>query len=196
MGYAALAPDLYDGRGPMPICVYRAMRSLSSGKGSAFADLDAARAYLAARPEVDASRVGVIGFCMGGGFALLYAARGPVGAVAAFYGAVPEDRAALQGSCPVIAGYGGRDKVFAKHAERLERHLTALDVPHDVRVYPEAGHSYLSDHHGVFATLSGWGPLKVGFNPDAAEDSWRRVGVFFAEHLGWAALPANRGRDS
>ncbi len=104
MGYAALAPDLYDGRGPMPLCVYCAMRSLNSGSGSAFADLDAARGYLAARPEVDGSRVGVIGFCMGGGFALLYAARAPVGAVAAFYGSVPETPDALEGTCPWSQG--------------------------------------------------------------------------------------------
>lgn len=184
MGYVALAPDLYDGRGPMPICIIRAMRSLTRGTGLAFDDLDAAREYLAGRPEVDHSRIGVIGFCMGGGFALLYAARAPVGAAAAFYGAVPETAEALEGTCPVVAGYGGRDRVFGKLADRLESHLTALDVPHDVRVYPDAGHSYMSDHHGVLATLNAWGPMRIGYNPAAAEDSWRRVAAFFEEHLG------------
>jgi carboxymethylenebutenolidase len=53
-----------------------------------------------------------------------------------------------------------------------------------VRVYPDAGHSYMSDHKGLLARVSSWGPMKVGYNPDAAEDSWRRVEAFFGEHLG------------
>jgi carboxymethylenebutenolidase len=166
MGYAAIAADLFDGRGPMPICIFRTIGQLNDGDGPAFADLDATREYLAARPEVDGSRIGVIGFCMGGGFAL------------------PNEAERLTGVCPVVAGYGGRDRVFGKQADRLEQHLTALRVPHDVRVYPDAGHSYMSDHKGLLARVSSWGPMKVGYNPDAAEDSWRRVEAFFGEHLG------------
>lgn len=41
----------------------------------------------------------------------------------------------------------------------------------------------MSDHHGVMARFSSWGPMRVGFNPVAAEDSWRRVESFFGEHL-------------
>jgi carboxymethylenebutenolidase len=164
----------------------RAMQDLGRGRDAAFDDLEAARGYLAARPEVDSGRLGVIGFCMGGGFALLMAARAPLGAAAVFYGAVPEDPARLEGVCPVVAGYGGKDRILGeKQAERLEDHLTALGVPHDVRVYPDAGHSYMSDHKGLLATLNAWGPMKLGFNPAAAEDSWQRVDAFFGEHLGW-----------
>ena len=184
MGYAAIAADLFDGRGPMPICIFRTIGQLNDGDGPAFADLDATREYLAARPEVDGSRIGVIGFCMGGGFALLYAARAPVGAAAVFYGAVPNEAERLTGVCPVVAGYGGRDRVFGKEADRLEQHLTELEVSHDIRLYPDAGHSYMSDHKGLLARVSSWGPMKVGYNPDAAEDSWRRVEAFFGEHLG------------
>ncbi len=184
MGYVALAPDLYSTRGPKPFCVLRTMRGLGNGDGPVFADLDACRAWLAARPEVDASRVGVIGFCLGGGIATLYAARGEVGAAAVFYGSVPKDRSDLDGSCPIVAGYGGRDRFVGKHGARLERHLEALGVPHDITTYPGAGHSYMSDHSGLMARVNAWGPMKVGFNPEAAEDSWRRVQAFFAEHLG------------
>jgi carboxymethylenebutenolidase len=184
MGYVALAPDLYDGRGPMPICIYRAFKSLNAGKGPAFEDLDAARGYLAARAEVNPSRVGVIGFCMGGGFALLYAARGPVGAAAVFYGAVPEKAEDLEGACPVVAGYGGRDRLFGKHAERLDRQLTDLNVPHDVRVYPDAGHSFMSDHKGVIATASAWGSDEGRVQPGRRRGLVAPVEAFFAEHLG------------
>ena len=184
MGYVALAPDLYSTRGPMPLCVVRTVRGLGSGEGPVFADLEACRAWLVARPEVDASRIGVAGFCLGGGIALLFAVRAEVGAAAVFYGSVPKRSAEMEGVCPVVAGYGGRDRVFGRQGRTLDSHLEALGVAHDVITYPEAGHSFLSDHHGVLAKLSSWGPMKVGFKAAAAEDSWRRVEAFFGEHLG------------
>ncbi|GBD22753.1 Carboxymethylenebutenolidase [bacterium HR29] len=183
MGYVALAPDLYSGRGPKPFCVLRAMRDLRAGRGQAFDDLDAARSWLAALPQTDPSRIGVIGFCMGGGFALLYAVRAPVGAAAVFYGAVPDDAGDLAGICPVVASYGGRDRVFRPHGERLARYLRQLGVDHDVKVYPEAGHSFMSDHRGLAVRLLAAGPMRIGYDPAAAEDAWQRVSAFFARHL-------------
>ncbi|MCO5202067.1 MAG: dienelactone hydrolase family protein [Chloroflexi bacterium] len=183
-GYVAVAPDLYSILGRQPLCVVRAMQSLRRNDGPAFEGLEAARVWLAARPDVDASRIGVIGFCMGGGFALLFAARAPLGAAAVFYGDVPKDETPLEASCPVVAGYGGRDAVFGRFAARLEDHLNVLGVENDIKLYPDAGHSYMSEHTGLMAKLASWGPMKVGFDPAAAEDSWRRVETFFAEHLG------------
>ncbi|GAB4323930.1 MAG: dienelactone hydrolase family protein [Dehalococcoidia bacterium] len=184
MGYAALAPDLLEGRGPKPICIVRLMRELGRGRGLAFDDLDACSAYLAERPEVDRSRIGVAGFCMGGGFALLYAARAPVGAAAVFYGAVPKDEQELEDVCPVVGGYGERDRTFARQGRRLVEILERRGVPHDVAFYPEAGHSYMSEHRGVLPKIASWGPMKIGFNALAAEDSWARIERFFGEHLG------------
>jgi carboxymethylenebutenolidase len=184
LGWVALAPDLYDTAGPRVVCVARALMALRRADGPAFADLEAARAWLASRPEVDAARTGVVGFCMGGGFALLYAVRAPLGVAGVFYGDVPRTADALRGICPVVAGYGGRDRLFAAQGERLERHLAALGVPHDVRVYPDAGHSFMSRHEGLLATLAAWGPMKVGWNAVAEADSWSRLEAFFREHLG------------
>src|SRR5580692_3717752 len=84
LGYAALAPDLYDGYGMRLICIAQTMRALRAGRGRPFDDLDAARAFLQKQPGVDGSRVGAIGFCLGGGFALLYAIRAPLEATAVF----------------------------------------------------------------------------------------------------------------
>ncbi len=68
-------------------------------------------------------------------------------------------------------------------ARRLEDQLNVLGVESDIKTYPAAGHSYMSEHTGLMAKLSSWGPMKVGFNTEAAEDSWRRVDAFFAKHL-------------
>lgn len=186
LGYVVLAPDLYSAQGgPRPLCIARTMRALSSGDGGqAVADLEAARRWLAAREDVIPDRVGVIGFCMGGGFALLFAARSPLSVAGVFYGAVPREPAALEGICPVVAGYGAEDRVFAEQPGRLEQAMESIGVRHDVKVYEGAGHSFMN-RHGRFATaLMSRGPMRVGYNAEAAEDSWRRVEAFFAEHLG------------
>jgi carboxymethylenebutenolidase len=188
LGYVALAPDLFDTGGLRILCIARTMMTLRRREGPAFADLEAARLWLAKRPEVDAARTGVVGFCMGGGFALLYAMRAsrsaPLGAAGVFYGEVPKTAEELRGVCPVLGGYGGRDRIFAPQGKRLAAHLAALDVPHDVRIYPDAGHSYMSPHTGAMATFGAWGPMRVGFNAAAERDSWARMAEFFARHLG------------
>ena len=184
LGYVAFAPDLYDAGGARLLCIARTMLALRRKDGPAFADLEAARAWLATRPEVDARRTGVVGFCMGGGFALLYAVRAPLGAAATFYGDVPTTAVELRGVCPVIGSYGERDRFFAPQGRRLEEHLKQLGVPHDVRIYPDAGHSFMSRHTGLFARLSAHGPMAVGFNAEAEGDSWARMEAFFRTHLG------------
>jgi carboxymethylenebutenolidase len=183
-GYVALAPDLFF-RGGKLRCAMRAMRDLRAGQGTSVRDADAAREWIAARDDVDASRIGVAGFCFGGGFALLYAVKAPVGATAPFYGAVPKETARLEGICPVVASFGGRDRPLAKHGPRLENHLRKLGVPHDVKVYEDAGHSFMSQFvPGPFMRAIGSkGPMKAGYVEEAAEDAWKRVLSFFSQHL-------------
>jgi carboxymethylenebutenolidase len=189
-GYLALAPDLYSTRGRAPLCVLRTMRGLKGGHGAVFEDLAACRSWVGARAEADPERVGVIGFCMGGGIALLMAATSGIQAAGVFYGEVPRQAAALAESCPVVGGFGARDRFFGKNGRRLGGQLKELGIEHDVETYPDAGHSYLSDHTGFFARLNAVGPMHVGFNPTAAEDSWRRVDAFFERHLRTDEIPA------
>ena len=184
LGYVALAPDLFDTGGPRAICVLRTMLAVRRREGAAFADLEAARNWLVGRPDVDPTRTGVVGFCLGGGFALLYALKAPVKVTGVFYGETPKTADELRGVCPVLAGYGGRDRIFAAQGQRLEQHLKTLGVAHDVRVYDDAGHSFMSQHTGLMATLGAWGPMKVGFNAAAEADSWARIERFFRAHLG------------
>ncbi|HWQ23909.1 MAG TPA: nitroreductase/quinone reductase family protein [Gaiellaceae bacterium] len=137
-GYVALAPELY-GPGRRRACVARAVRDLRGGGELGLGRASEAFRELCRRPEVDAGRVGAIGFCLGGGFALLLGAREPAGAVSVNYGRVPERSEELEGICPVVGSYGGRDRQLLPHAERLERLLSERHVPHDVKLYPEAG---------------------------------------------------------
>jgi carboxymethylenebutenolidase len=184
-GYAAIAPDLYDRSGARPICIAKTFMTLRDGRGPAFDDIEAARTYLAGRPEVDGTRLGITGFCLGGGFALLSAVRGPYRASAPYYGEVPKRAAELEGICPVVAGFGGRDAQFAPKGRLLERHLTTLGVPHDVKIYPDAGHSYMSPHEPtLLLRLARALPIHAEYSEAAAEDSWRRMLAFFREHLG------------
>lgn len=184
-GYAALAPDLYS-HGRRIVCLSRVIVDMvSGGVAREVADIHAARGALAARPEVDAERIAVAGFCQGGGFALVAGAQPGFSAAAVNYGMVPADRSQLDGLCPVVASYGAKDRIVGrKMAERLDGHLTALGVPHDVKTYDGAGHSFFSQVDG----WQGWlakvpTPMAVGYDEQAAQDGWRRMLAFFEEHV-------------
>jgi carboxymethylenebutenolidase len=180
-GYLAFAPDLYSGRGLR--CVVATLQASRSGQGQAYQEIEAARQWLAAREDCT-GRIGIIGFCMGGGFALLCAPRYEFAAASVNYGEVPADAVArLRGACPIVASYGGRDRSLPGRAQRLERALSELGVPHDVKEYPQAGHSFMNRINT--GPLLGQAVALVGFNyhHPSAEDSWRRILEFFDRHL-------------
>ena len=182
-GYVVLMPNLYS-RGGMRKCLTATFKALSAGKGQAFADIETAKALLTARPDVT-DKVGVIGFCMGGGFALLLANRG-YDAANSNYGMLPKDLdEALSGACPILGNYGGKDGQLKDAKTKLDATLTRLEVAHDIKLYPESGHAFMNPEQGggpVFGTL-----LKITGakpNPDDAKDAWLRIEAFFKEHLG------------
>jgi carboxymethylenebutenolidase len=190
-GYLALAPDFF-AWGSRVACMRAALRELTTGSGRMFDDLDAARAWVAGRDDCS-GQVGVIGFCVGGGFALLAAPRPGFGAASVNYGRVPDDaEGVLAGACPVIASYGGRDRTLRGHPERLDRALTALSVEHDVKVYPEAGHSFLNRHGGAMGFVLGK-VLGAGYHGPSAEDAWERILGFFDAHLCAGAQAQSEG---
>jgi carboxymethylenebutenolidase len=182
MGYLTLALDLYSDGGPR--CVAATIKALASNSGRPFADIEAAQEWVRARPDCT-GKVGVIGFCMGGAFALLSGPRG-FDAASVNYGPLPRRlEQAVAGSCPVVANYGRRDVANIGAARKLERTFERAGVEHDVKEYPDAGHSFLNDSMTGPRVLR---PLLwvTGFKPDAvtAEDAWTRIDAFFAEHLG------------
>jgi len=179
-GYLALAPDLNDGKFWVR-CVRSALGQLRAQSGPAFAVLEAARDFLAARAD-STGRTGVIGFCMGGGFALLCAPRPGFSAASVNYGEVPKDaEGALAGACPIVGSYGGRDPMGTGHPERLQRALAVLEVPHDVKVYPGSGHRFLSEASGAGAVLAK--VTRMSYQQADAADAWQRIFAFFGEHL-------------
>jgi len=178
-GYAVLIPDLFARGSVRALCVAATMRTMVTGRGAAMDDLEAARRWLADRPEVDGTRLGAIGFCMGGSFALLLARTGLYKVSAPFYGRPPD----LPRSCPVVASFGGRDGGMRGAPEKLTAELDALDVPHDVKVYPDAGHSFFTHTPGLKGRVVRRLPIHAEYHEASAQDAHRRVVAFFEEHL-------------
>jgi carboxymethylenebutenolidase len=181
-GYLTFAPDLYSDGGAAR-CVMSTFRAMLTGQGKAIGDIDAARDYLGKHDDCT-GRIGIIGFCMGGGFALVTANRG-FDVASANYGPLPlRLERALDGACPVVGSYGGKDLMLPGATKRLTRTLTKLGVEHDVKEYPTAGHSFLNDVEVgprpvlPFLRITGIRPV-----PEAAANAWQRIEAFFGEHL-------------
>jgi len=171
-GYAALAVDLFSDRN-RALCMARYMAEMLRGsvERAGISDLKAALAHLGAMPEVDPDRIGAIGFCMGGGFAIAWACTDSrLKAIAPFYGANPKPIEAVSRMCPVVGSYPEKD--FTANAGRtLDQALGRHGIDHDIKIYPGARHSFFDDRGRAF-------------DREAAEDSWSRVMSFFGMHLG------------
>ena len=177
-GYIALTPNLF-ARGGWARCVIKVMRDLSSKRGPALDDVLAARDHLQALPQCT-GRVGVAGFCMGGRFALVMSPKG-FSASAPFYGTpLPQELSeTLDGACPVVASFGARDLSGKGAPEKLQQVLDQKGITNDIKVYPDAGHSFANKLPAQpLLRITGF-----GYNQAATEDAWARVFTFFGDHL-------------
>jgi carboxymethylenebutenolidase len=181
-GYLTLGPNLFSDGGARR-CVVSTFRALFSGHGKPFADIEAARRELLNSPDCT-GKVGIIGFCMGGAFALVVSTRG-FDVASANYGSVPRHaEQVLVGACPIVASYGRKDPLMLGQAKRLEKALVTTGVEHDLRVYEGAGHSFLNDAPNGPAALQPIARIaNIGPDPKAAADAWARIERFFAKHL-------------
>jgi carboxymethylenebutenolidase len=170
-GYAGLAVDLFSDR-VRALCMARYMAGMLRGSVDRFGvgDLKAALGYLATLPEVDPERLGAIGFCMGGSFAVAWACTDQrLKAIAPYYAVNPRPIEATRRICPVVGSYPEND--FTAGAGRaLEVEMTKNGIDHDIKIYPGTRHSFFNETRGAY-------------NKQAADDSWERVMSFFDTHL-------------
>jgi carboxymethylenebutenolidase len=176
-GYVAIAPDLYSRLGHALTTdageAGKLMNTLKQEDG--LNDLNATVAYLKSAPEVDGTRIGVTGFCMGGSYALMLPCVNPaIKAAVPFYGQVPNPDAPLQKlACPVLYLYGEDDGWITKaDVQRLAAALKKYNKPGEIKTYPGAPHAFFRDTDPSV------------YRPEAAKDAWGRTKAFFKQHLG------------
>ncbi|SDI14938.1 carboxymethylenebutenolidase [Actinokineospora alba] len=186
-GFLAIAPDLYHW-GSRLGCLRTIMGDLGRRRGRTFDDIKAAQNWVADHPDCTGT-TGVIGFCMGGGYAIALAPGNGYSAASVNYGGCPTDAESWLGeACPIVGSFGGADRspLGRSAGARMERVLTELGVEHDVKIYPGVGHGFMNDHDPadltpmlrLLARISG-----TRYDPDATADARRRVIAFFDKHL-------------
>ncbi len=175
-GYIVLAPDLYSRLGNKVTSdsteAGKLMGILKQEDG--LKDLHASLAYLRTVPEVDQSKIGVTGFCMGGSFALMLpCTTDAIKAAVPFYGQVPNPDAPLQKlACPVLYIYGEEDGWITKaDVQRLATALKKYNKPGEIKTYPGAQHAFFNDTR------------KDVYKVAEAKDAWGRALAFFKQHL-------------
>ena len=195
-GFGVLALDLYRRHADLQILQIEDpgswIRDLSDPEIQS--DVEAAAAFLAGEPATSGRKVAVVGFCMGGMYALLAGcgARG-IAAVVPFYGLLSHDHGLLyseQGldrarkprspldaanelQCPLLGFFGAEDSfVPPDDVRELERRAAAAGQPAEVVIYPGAGHAFMNDTR------------EEAYRPEAARDAWQRMLVFLRNQLG------------
>jgi carboxymethylenebutenolidase len=173
-GYTVLAADSY--RGQTSALIPRAIwLVLSTPRERIALDLDAAYAYLAGLPGVDAAKIGAVGFCFGGTQVMLMGTRNPdLAANVIFYGSGPITDPALLGqigaSGPVLGIFGEMDNsIPLSEVSGFELALNARGVQNTITVYPGVGHAFVNTE-----TIA---------QPGAAQDAWRQMLEFLKASL-------------
>lgn len=173
-GFATLAPDLLAGA---------AVPGSGLADRRAVADLEAAAATLAQRPDVDARRLAVVGFGPGGTLAFLLGCQSRrIGAVVDFYGPIVYDELsadrpvqplemALNLSAPLLAIFGEADgSIPLDHVRKMGEVLSQFAKPHEILTLPGAGHGFADVQRDTY-------------DPDASERAWSATTTFLREYL-------------
>lgn len=173
-GYVALAVDLYRGQSTIDPAVARKLVS-ALPRDRAIADLQAAFAYLASRPDVDSSKIGDVGWCFGGGWALQLAIHQPkLAACAVNYGSLPTDSAEIDAiRCPVLGNFAGLDRgITPAKVQAFEAAMKRAGKSVNVKIYANDNHAFENPAN------------KTGYRAGDAANAWQRMVAFFHRNLG------------
>ncbi|MFN2385375.1 MAG: dienelactone hydrolase family protein [Thermoanaerobaculia bacterium] len=186
-GYVVIAPDLYRGQlATTSDQAHQLMRGLPEDR--AMRDLQAAVAFLKGRADVDPTKVGVVGWCMGGGYSLSVALAEPAlaGAVI-YYGRLLTDDATIRSLKPPLMGhFGGKDEgIPVESVKEFERKAKAAGKSIDFKIYREAGHGFAS-------ALTD----PATFRPEDAKDADARTDAFFKRVLSVKKVTAKKTRTT
>ncbi len=172
-GFFALAPDLYHGRAATEPDEARKL-AMELHHGQAVREILAAASNLDSLSTVQPKKVGVVGWCMGGGLALAAAAHdasGLIGAAVAFYGRPLAGEDVHRITAPVLGLYAEQDHgipVSAVH--EFEQALADAGIEHHIEIYPGASHAFFNDTRPVYA-------------PEAAQNAWKRTIDWFRQYI-------------
>ena len=174
-GFVALAPDLYGGTTTHDADeAGRLMQELPVDRAAR--DLGGAVDFLLGHDSVTSSKVGAVGFCMGGGFVLVLAAQQgeKIGAAVPFYGVLGEDYPSFANlSAPLLGHFGEHDDMASPDAVRqlADRIEQESGTRPDFRIYP-AGHAFFNDEN-----------LLGTYDPEEAAEAWQSTVDFLRQHL-------------
>jgi carboxymethylenebutenolidase len=175
-GFVALAPDLYHGKKTTePDEAGKLMMTLNMEQAAK--DLSGSVDELLKHSSTDT--VGVVGFCMGGGLALLLACQRPdkVAAVVPFYGVIPPGGPSpdWSGMTAAVQGHYAENDDFAgpKAVAELESTLRSLGKSYDFHLYPGTEHAFFNDDRPEV------------YNAEAAAAAWARTLTFLNTKLGF-----------
>jgi carboxymethylenebutenolidase len=173
--YFAIAPDLYSRQGSKvtsdPNVAAELMTGLKQNDG--IDDLLSTIDWLQAQNTVRGSHIGVIGFCMGGSYAMaLPCLSRNIMAAAPFYGEIPADERLQNLHCPVFYAYGENDGwIQRKDVDRLAKALSKFNKPGQVKVYAGCSHGFFNDSRADV------------YSAKDARDAWEQSLRLFEQNL-------------
>ena len=171
-GMAVLVPDLYHGKvtaDPAEAAMLKASLDIDR----AVEEISGGSAYLRSLPFVS-GKVSVVGFCMGGGLALLAASRTTdFSAGVIYFPSVYPDTSELETiSCPLLLHYGTADTVTPRsEIDRITQTLDHAEKPYELHLYEGADHAFVNDAHPEH------------YDMESTEASWLRTVEFLKRHI-------------
>ena len=175
-GYVALAPDLLSRQGGTSSFA-SSEAAIAAGRkldnADITKDLTGGINYLKRQSFVGASKIGVIGFCWGGGKALMFTTRSKdLAAAVIYYGDNPANLDDVKNiTAPVLGQYGGADERITSGVPQLEAAMKKYGKSFEYKIYPGAPHGFNSD------------TSPRSYREEAAKEAWGRTLEFFKKNL-------------